>query len=63
MSKIGVFFKIAPISEITGLVIENVIKSEQFEQFISSQVHSKLSDYVLYVPQSFKLGSDQTNHK
>lgn len=59
LSKIGDLLQMLPVPDITGLVIDNVIKSKQFEQFVESQVRSKLGDYVLYVPQNFKLGSDQ----
>ncbi|KAA9023571.1 hypothetical protein [Niallia endozanthoxylica] len=60
LGKIGDLLQMLPDSDITGLVIDNVVKSDQFEQFVQSQVRSKLGDYVLYVPQSFKLGSDQS---
>lgn len=60
LSKIGDLIQMLPVPDITGLIIDNVIKSDQFEQFVESQVRSKIGDYVLYVPQNFKLGSDQT---
>lgn len=60
LGRIGDLLQLLPVPDITGLIIDNVIRSKGFEQFVSSQIRSKLSDYVLYVPHNFKLGSEQS---
>ncbi|PEM35475.1 hypothetical protein [Bacillus pseudomycoides] len=60
LAKIGDLLNLLPVPDFTGLVIDNVIKSEAFEQFVANQIRSKLGEYVLYVPHNIKLGSDQS---
>lgn len=60
LAKIGDLLSLLPVPDVTGLVVDNVIKSEAFEEFVANQIRSKLGEYVLYVPHNFKLGPDQS---
>ncbi|WP_440671308.1 hypothetical protein [Bacillus subtilis] len=60
IEKIGDLLKLIPIPDITGLIIEKVVKSDQFEQFVAKEISSKLGEYVLYMPQQFKLGTESS---
>ncbi|MCZ8518868.1 hypothetical protein [Paenibacillus caseinilyticus] len=51
--------KLFPVPDFSGL-INQALKSKEFEDFVKNQVNSKLGDYVLYVPANFKLGPNES---
>lgn len=57
---LGDLLKIIPVPDVTGLIIDTVIKNDEFEKFVASQINSKLGKYVLYVPQNLRLGTEQS---